>query len=103
MKSLRHFPRHNASSAEEYKFYPPHGIPLVYANGKVTTFEQVHKASQLSFKEIRQADLFGQHRKVLDPRNGISEAAPGDKPYQAVEYSRNFHKQGSTRPIVDFG
>ncbi|XP_076805814.1 spermatogenesis-associated serine-rich protein 1-like [Clavelina lepadiformis] len=104
MKSIRHFPAHqNRSSKKEYTFYPPHGMPLVFGKGKVTKFHDVHKASQVSRFEITDSMRFGNHSKVPDPRNGILEASPGDKPYQAVEYSINFHKHGSTRPMVNFG
>ena len=40
---------------------------------------------------------------VIDKRNGIPNAAEGDKNYQAVEYSPGFHKQGCTRPMPQFG
>ena len=40
---------------------------------------------------------------VIDQRNGLPQASPGDKSYQAVEYSPSFHKSGSTLPVVNFG
>lgn len=104
MKSIKHFPaQHNISSKKEYTFYPPHGIPLVFGKGKQTIFNNVHKASKLSSAEITDSVLFGTHANVYDPRNGIGESCAGDKPYQAVEYSINFHRKGSTRPVVNFG
>lgn len=39
----------------------------------------------------------------IEQRNGIGMAAPGDKSYQVVEYSPDFHKYGSTLPVVNFG
>nr|XP_002127653.1 spermatogenesis-associated serine-rich protein 1-like [Ciona intestinalis]XP_026691044.1 spermatogenesis-associated serine-rich protein 1-like [Ciona intestinalis] len=104
MKSIRHFPhQHNVSTGKEYKFYPPHGIPIVYGKGKATLFNATHKASQISNTEISDTLRFGSHGLVTDPRNNITEVSPGDKPYQAAEYSVDFHKFGSTRPVVNFG
>jgi len=40
---------------------------------------------------------------VFENRNGIPIASLGDKSYQAPEYSLDFHKQGSTRPVINFG
>lgn len=40
---------------------------------------------------------------VFAQRNGIPEASRGDKSYQSPEYSASFHKEGSTRPIPNFG
>ena len=71
--------------------------------GKQTIFDNQHKASATSQTELTENMIFG-NRKIPDClRNGISEASPGDKPYQAAEYSPGFHKLGSTRPIVNFG
>ncbi|XP_075450969.1 spermatogenesis-associated serine-rich protein 1 isoform X2 [Ascaphus truei] len=39
---------------------------------------------------------------VYDPRNGIPAATPGDNSFRTPEYSLNFHKFGSTRPVVTF-
>lgn len=40
---------------------------------------------------------------VFDRRNSIPIASLGDKSYQVPEYSLDFHKQGSTRPVTNFG
>ncbi|XP_068745670.1 uncharacterized protein [Montipora capricornis] len=45
----------------------------------------------------------GAKKKVFDKRNGIPAASLGDKSYQVPEYSMEFHKQGSTRPVISFG
>lgn len=104
MIKLRHFPgQNNTTSNAEYPFYPPHGIPLVYKTGKVTVFDGVHKSSEQSSKEIIDITKFGKKFSVTDPRGNYEEASPGDKPYQAPEYSPGFHKMGSTRPVVTFG
>lgn len=41
--------------------------------------------------------------KVIDRRNGIPAASPGDKSYKSVEYSPDFYKISSTLPAVNFG
>ena len=40
---------------------------------------------------------------VVDKRNGIPSASPGDKSYQAPEFSAGFHNDGSTLPPSNFG
>ena len=40
---------------------------------------------------------------VFEKRNGIPVVSLGDKSYQVPEYSLDFHKQGSTRPVINFG
>ncbi|KAK2557340.1 Spermatogenesis-associated serine-rich protein 1 [Acropora cervicornis] len=35
--------------------------------------------------------------------NGVPAASPGDKSYEVPEYSHEFHKHGSTRPVISFG
>jgi len=45
----------------------------------------------------------GAKKPVFDKRNSIPIASLGDKSYQVPEYSLDFHKQGSTRPVINFG
>lgn len=45
----------------------------------------------------------GRKKRVLDTRNGLRKKAEGDKCYRTVEQSPEFHKYGSTLPIVEFG
>lgn len=40
---------------------------------------------------------------VYCPRNELPVISLGDKSYQVPEYSRDFHKHGSSRPTVSFG
>ncbi|XP_039250426.2 spermatogenesis-associated serine-rich protein 1-like [Styela clava] len=104
LERLRRFPdKSNVTTSKEYQFYPPHGIPLVYSKGKVTTFDSVHLASQRTYNEITDIEQFGRKGFVLDTRDGYPSASAGDKPYRIPEYSPNFHKFGSTRPVVNFG
>jgi hypothetical protein len=45
----------------------------------------------------------GHKKKVRDVRNGVRKRSEGDKNYRRVEQSPDFHKFGSTLPVVDFG
>ncbi len=45
----------------------------------------------------------GHKKQVLDRRNGLKQRSAGDKSYQTVEESPDFHKFGSTLPVVEFG
>jgi hypothetical protein len=45
----------------------------------------------------------GHKKKVLDVRNGLRKKSDGDKYYRIVEQSPDFHKFGTTLPIVNFG
>ncbi|XP_032227835.2 uncharacterized protein LOC5503646 [Nematostella vectensis] len=53
--------------------------------------------------ELTLSKALGAKKKVWDSRNGIPVASPGDNSYQVPEYSRSFHKFGSTRSVVCFG
>ncbi|XP_029211215.2 uncharacterized protein LOC114975256 isoform X1 [Acropora millepora] len=53
--------------------------------------------------EISLRMSLGAKRKVFDKRNGVPAASPGDKSYEVPEYSHEFHKHGSTRPVISFG
>jgi len=76
-----------------------------YATGKRCFFNDVHSRSVYAANEIRDIDRFGARRNEskINKRNGIWQASPGDKDYQAPEYSIHFHAKGSTRPTVNFG
>eukprot|EP01135_Chromosphaera_perkinsii_P000842 Nk52_evm5s152 gene=Nk52_evmTU5s152 len=47
--------------------------------------------------------FMGQKQRVHDKRNGLKEYAGGDKSYSTPEYSRGFHKGGTSLPLVNFG
>lgn len=47
--------------------------------------------------------LIGHKKKVPDVRNGLRKKSEGDKNYRIVEQSPDFHKFGSTLPVVNFG
>ncbi|XP_071800558.1 spermatogenesis-associated serine-rich protein 1-like [Asterias amurensis] len=76
--------------------FPPDALPQ----------DKNHPASTTSSKEITHSIMLGKNRKLpstFERRGYIPAAASGDKSYQAVEYSPQFHNFGSTRPIVNFG
>ncbi|KXJ23752.1 spermatogenesis-associated serine-rich protein 1 [Exaiptasia diaphana] len=53
--------------------------------------------------ELTLSKAMGIKKRGYCPRNGLPVIAMGDKSYQIPEYSREFHKHGSTRPTVSFG
>ncbi|KAL9969686.1 hypothetical protein ACROYT_G021930 [Oculina patagonica] len=63
-------------------------------------FERIYMRRPL---EISLRMSVGAKKQVYDKRNDIPVASLGDKSYQVPEYSLDFHKQGSTRPIINFG
>ncbi|XP_052244606.1 spermatogenesis-associated serine-rich protein 1-like isoform X6 [Dreissena polymorpha] len=79
--------------------------PGLSNRGMKCHFNGRHQATHTSADEITHSMLFGRGRNLetIDKRNGIGESAPGDKPYKTPEYSSQFHKLGSTLPVIDFG
>ncbi|KAK7107953.1 uncharacterized protein [Littorina saxatilis] len=69
------------------------------------TFNGEHKATSTSESELTHSMLLGKGRpeNMIDKRNEMTEASPGDKSYQAAEYSPSFHKLGCTRPLTRYG
>ncbi|KAF6022025.1 SPATS1 [Bugula neritina] len=90
----KYFDCHNKESMNEWD------IMKDCDKGKTCTWDGVHRHIMTSFDYNSVT-----HRpRVLNvQRNGIPEASRGDKSYQTPEYSSNFHKQGSTRPVPNFG
>ncbi|ESO84867.1 hypothetical protein LOTGIDRAFT_204677 [Lottia gigantea] len=99
-KSMRAYPFTYRRSNTEWLLDPDH-----HRVGLRCYFNGSHKATMTSERELSHSMLFGKNRKdwAIDKRNQIPEASAGDKNYQVVEYSPNFHFEGSTRPIVQFG
>ncbi|XP_067951361.1 uncharacterized protein [Watersipora subatra] len=93
-RAKRYFQRHNKESLNEWD------IKTDCDGGKACQWDRVHRHAMTSFDynslKHRPAVLHLQ-------RNGIPEASKGDKSYQTPEYSPDFHKSGSTRPIANFG
>ncbi|CAH2245750.1 Hypothetical predicted protein [Pelobates cultripes] len=102
IKLLRSYPRSKSGIHPEWTFYPTLGFPFTYHDGKRCTFQGIHFSNRASEDRQILPACLGRKKKVIDPRNGIPEANPGDKPFHTPEYSSNFHKFGSTRPLVNF-
>ncbi|XP_076445633.1 spermatogenesis-associated serine-rich protein 1-like [Babylonia areolata] len=99
-RSMRPYPWTYKRSDNEWLLDP--GLTKV---GLRCMFSGEHKATATSENEITHTMLFGKGRSeaIMDKRNEIPEASPGDKSYQAPEYSPSFHKLGSTLPVTRYG
>ncbi len=84
-------------TTDEWSLYPEG-----YGSTMRSKWSGVHKATTTSTNEVTHSMLYGKGRHVVCRRNGLPQASPGDKNYQAVEYSPHFHKHGSTLPVVNF-
>lgn len=102
MRCYPYLPAGTTRSGNEWILYPER---KGYDATLRSSWEGQHKATATSHDELTHQMRFGRGRNVavIDKRNGIAQASPGDKNYQAVEYSRHFHKEGSTLPVVHFG
>ncbi|XP_075719674.1 spermatogenesis-associated serine-rich protein 1 [Rhinoderma darwinii] len=98
----RSYPKSSLDVGAEWSFYPNYGCPCTYHVGKRCIIGGVHRSSQVGKHLHTLPTSIGIKKKVFDPRNGIPEAHPGDKPFRTVEYSSGFHKLGSTMPVVNF-
>ena len=97
-KALRTGYKQSRPTQKEWALYPEG-----YDTTLRCSFKGVHKATETTDKEVTDSMLFGRGKIVNNKRNGLPMASPGDKSYQAVEYSPKFHKFGSTLPLVNFG
>lgn len=99
-KAMRPFPYTYMKTDREWLLDP--GLSN---RGMKCTFGGQHMATRTSSDEITHQMLFGRGRNsvVIDKRNGIGESSPGDKPYRTPEFSPQFHKLGSSLPVIDFG
>ncbi|XP_052811498.1 spermatogenesis-associated serine-rich protein 1-like isoform X3 [Mya arenaria] len=99
-KAMRPYPYTYMNTSNEWLLDP--GLS---SRGMRCKFNGEHMATRTSADEITHTMLFGRGRnlEVIDKRNGIGEAAPGDKPYHTPEFSSRFHKLGSTLPVIEFG
>ncbi|CAL1542570.1 unnamed protein product [Lymnaea stagnalis] len=98
-KSMRPYPFTYKRSEEEWLFDPDHKRV-----GLRCFFKGVHKATSSTEGEYTHTMLFGKGRKeeLIDKRNSLPEASPGDKSYQVPEYSPSFHSSTSDRSIPRF-
>ncbi|XP_077866350.1 spermatogenesis-associated serine-rich protein 1-like [Saccoglossus kowalevskii] len=104
---IRYYPYNTLQTDKEWSFYPEG-----YHTGKRCVFEvedvndAIHMSTIESSNELSHKTLYGKKRpicSVWQVRGGLPWASPGDKSYQVCEYSPDFHKSGSTRPVVHFG
>ncbi|KAM5262897.1 spermatogenesis-associated serine-rich protein 1 [Ctenodactylus gundi] len=87
----------------EWTFYPRLSSGLhTYHVGKQCLFNGVFLGNRRSLAERTVDRNLGRKRYDIDPRNGIPQLTPGDKPYMFPEQSKGFHKAGSTLPPVNF-
>nr|XP_020652436.1 spermatogenesis-associated serine-rich protein 1 isoform X2 [Pogona vitticeps] len=94
----------NENSATEWTFYPSSGN-RTYHTGKKCIFDGVHLRNKTTSSE-RTVEMYIGKKKCVDraaSRNGIPFVTQGDHPYACPEQSTDFHKMGSTRPLVNFG
>ncbi|XP_071956616.1 spermatogenesis-associated serine-rich protein 1-like [Antedon mediterranea] len=100
----RSFPGQTRRTYNEWQFYQN------FTTGKKCFFgnengELQHTSNLASTQEIKHSTLYGRRRKYnsIWEKREFPYASPGDKTYQVVEYSPNFHNGGSSRPVVNFG
>ncbi|XP_022107619.1 spermatogenesis-associated serine-rich protein 1-like [Acanthaster planci] len=108
LPSLRCFPGRHARSYEEWTFYPEgfHVGRRCQFPADALPEDKNHLASITSTNEVTHSEMLGMNRKLptmFERRGFYPQASPGDKSYQASEYSPKFHMFGSTRPVVNFG
>ncbi|XP_067839886.1 spermatogenesis-associated serine-rich protein 1 [Heptranchias perlo] len=99
VRLMRSFPLANRDSVKDWAF----NFPWAYYLGKRCYIHGVYHTNKTSMSEISLSSMLGRKRQVIDFRNGLPETSPGDKPYRTPEYSPDFHKLGSTRPLLNFG
>ncbi|KAK0044594.1 spermatogenesis-associated serine-rich protein 1 [Biomphalaria pfeifferi] len=99
-KGMRPYPFTYKRSEDEWLFDPGHKKPSLRC-----VFEGVHKATAVSENSFSHEMLYGKGRneEIIDKRNSIPEASPGDKSYQVPEYSPNFHKTENYLPKFSTG
>ncbi|CAM5131179.1 unnamed protein product, partial [Natator depressus] len=86
----------------EWTFYPRSGLHT-YHVGKRCIFNGLFLRNKTSASERMLEKCLGRKKHEIDHRNGIAMVTPCDNNYSCPEHSRNFHKFGSTRPVVNFG
>ncbi|XP_043856234.1 spermatogenesis-associated serine-rich protein 1 [Dromiciops gliroides] len=86
----------------EWSFYPRHGHLHTYHKGKKCHFNGVFRAYQRCSTEISLDKCFGRKKYDIDPRNGLPELNPGDKPYLRPEECPDFFQHGAAVTPVNF-
>ncbi|XP_033104354.1 spermatogenesis-associated serine-rich protein 1-like [Anneissia japonica] len=100
----RSFPDMTRQTYGEWTYYPDNTVgKKCFFTGSSGEIQHINNLT--SANEITHSMLYGKRRKYnsIWQKREFPYASPGDKNYQVVEYSPNFHKRGSCRPIVNFG
>uniref|UniRef100_A0A8D0H1I1 Uncharacterized protein n=1 Tax=Sphenodon punctatus TaxID=8508 RepID=A0A8D0H1I1_SPHPU len=87
----------------EWTFYPRFGQLHTYHIGKRCIIDGVWLQNKTTTSERTVETCMGRKKCEIDSRNGILMVTPCDNPYACPEQSTDFHKLGSTRPVVNFG
>jgi hypothetical protein len=96
----------NIDEDDRYYYMRPFELTLrraVGAKKKGIKQSQYDNLSRVPWPCVLRRPVLFLNVTVYCKRNGLLAASLGDKSYQVPEYSRNFHKQGSTLPVVSFG
>ncbi|CAF0729640.1 unnamed protein product [Rotaria sordida] len=98
----RPYPQNWQRTTNEWNYFTDE--PIEQNSSKRNFFNNIHLRSleDLGDQNMYMSQI-GCKKKVLDVRNGLKKKSEGDKNYRIVEQSPDFHKFGSTLPIVDFG
>ncbi|CAF3002659.1 unnamed protein product [Rotaria socialis] len=99
---VRPYPQNWQRSANEWMYFADESINQ--NSSKRNHFDNIHLRSleDLGDQNMSMVQI-GHKKKVLDIRNGLKKKSEGDKNYRTVEQSPEFHKYGTTLPVVDFG
>jgi hypothetical protein len=99
---IRPFPQNWQRTTNEWIYCTDESIE--HNPSKRNYFQNIHLRSleDLGDQNMYMSQI-GHKKKVVDVRNGVRKRSEGDKNYRIVEQSTDFHKFGSTLPVVDFG
>ena len=99
---IRPYPQNWQRTEKEWRYFTD--APIEQSSSKRNHFNQIHLRS---LEDLGDENMFmskiGRKKKVLDARNGLGQRSEGDKSYQAVEQSTDYHKIASPVPQVNFG
>eukprot|EP00111_Clytia_hemisphaerica_P015670 TCONS_00046258-protein len=96
-QGMRPFLHKNEQSLEEWAYYRDGS-----RSGKRCIINGKRQGNVQSINEISVESTIGNRSKVPDPRGGVDSLTAGDKSYAVPEFSKGFHKEGSTLPAVNF-
>ncbi|CAF0825624.1 unnamed protein product [Adineta steineri] len=102
IRFTRPYPQNWQRTTNEWIYFTDESIE--HNPSKRNYFADIYLRSieDLGNQDIHMTQI-GYKKKVLDKRNGLPKKSDGDKSYHNVEESTDFHKFGSTLPVVEFG